>query len=118
MIETLQTTSPKVIGFRLTGKLHDEDYKSFVPAVDAVATQGRVRLLAQFEDFHGWDMHAAWEDFKFGMKHYRDFERIAMVGDHKWEAWLATLCKPFTRAKVRYFDASEVEAAWTWIGEG
>jgi hypothetical protein len=28
------------------------------------------------------------------------------------------LCKPFTKAKVRYFDASEVNAAWNWIGEG
>jgi len=119
MIETVQTSSPKVIGFKLTGKLHDEDYKSFVPVVDArLATEGRLRLLAQFEDFHGWDLHAAWDDFRFGMKHYRDFERIAMVGDRKWEAWLAILCGPFTKAKVRYFDVSEIDTAWTWIGEG
>ena len=119
MIETLQTSSPKVIGFRLSGKLHDEDYKTFVPVVDAaVAAEGKVRLFAQFEDFHGWDLHAAWDDFRFGIRHYRDFDRIAMVGDRKWEKWMATLCKPFTKAKVRYFDASEVDAAWNWIGEG
>ena len=119
MIETLQTSSPKVVGFRLSGKLHDEDYKSFVPAVDAaVAAEGKVRLFAQFEDFHGWDLHAAWDDFRFGIKHYKDFDRIAMVGDRKWEKWMATLCKPFTKAKVRYFNASEIDAAWNWIGEG
>jgi hypothetical protein len=118
MIETLQTTSPKVVGFRLSGKLHDEDYKTFVPALEAaVAAQGKVRLLAQFDDFHGWDLHAAWDDFKFGMKHYQDFERIAMVGDREWEKWMAALCKPFSKADVRYFDASEAEAAWAWIGE-
>ena len=84
MIETLETGSPKIVGFKLHGKLHDEDYKSFVPAVDAaVAAEGKVRLFAQFEDFHGWDLHAAWDDFKFGLKHYSDFERIAMVGERE-----------------------------------
>ena len=54
MIETLQTSLPKVIALRLSGKLHDEDYKSFVPVLDAaVAAEGKIRLLAKFEDFHG-----------------------------------------------------------------
>jgi hypothetical protein len=119
MIETLQTSSPKVVGFKFTGKLHDEDYKKFVPAVDAaVAAEGKVRLFFQLEDFHGWDLHAAWDDFRFGINHYSAFDRIAMVGDRNWEKWLAVLGKPFTKAKIRYFDASEVDAAWNWIGEG
>ena len=119
MIETIQTGSPSIVGFKLHGKLHDEDYKTFVPAVDAaVASEGRVRLLAQFEDFHGWDMRAMWDDFKFSRRHYMDFDRIAMVGDRWWEGWLATICKPFTHAKVRYFDAAKVDDAWAWVREG
>jgi len=48
MIEQLQTDSKKIVAFKLSGKLHDEDYKVFVPAVEAaVASQGKVRLLAQ-----------------------------------------------------------------------
>jgi hypothetical protein len=118
MIETLPTDFPKVVAFRLSGKLHDEDYRSFVPAVEAaIAREGKIRLFAQFEDFHGWDVKAAWDDFKFGLKHFGDFDRIAMVGDRKWEQWMAKLCKPFTRAKVRYFDASEADAAWNWVRE-
>jgi hypothetical protein len=119
VIETLKTSSPKIIGFRLSGKLHDEDYKSFVPAIDAaVKAEGKVRFLLQFEDFHGWDLHAAWDDFCLGIKHFRDFDRIAMVGGRKWERWLAKLWRPFTTAKLRYFDASAIDAAWNWIGEG
>ena len=30
---------------------------------------------------------------------------------------MATVCKPFTLAKIRYFDASEIEAAKAWLGE-
>ena len=118
MIETIETGSPKVVGLKLSGKLHDEDYKQFVPKMETILTaEGKVRLFVQFEDFHGWDMHAAWDDFKFALKHYSDFERIAMVGDRKWEKWMASFCKPFTKAKVKYFDRSEVDAAWKWLRE-
>ena len=118
MIEQLKSDSPKVLGFTLSGKLHDEDYKHFVPAVEAaVAANGKVRLLAQFHDFHGWDMHALWDDIKFSTKHCLDIERIALVGEKAWEKWMAKVCKPFTMAKVRYFDASDLDAAWAWLKE-
>ena len=42
---------------------------------------------------------------------------IALVGDRKWERWMASFCKPFTRAKVRYFDKAEVDTAWKWLEE-
>ena len=118
MIETLQTDFPKTVGFKLSGKLHHEDYKSFVPAVEAVlAAQGKVRLFAQLEDFHGADLHAVWDDLKFGFKHYGDFERIAMVGDRNWEKWMVQMSRPFTKAKVMFFDRSDVDAAWKWLQE-
>ncbi|MGA2256092.1 MAG: STAS/SEC14 domain-containing protein [Thermoguttaceae bacterium] len=118
MITTIETGSPKVVGVRLSGKLHDEDYKRFVPMIDSILTaEGNVRLFVQFEEFQGWDMHAAWDDFKFGLSHYSDFERIAMMGDRRWEKWLASVCRPFTKAKVKYFDRSEVDAAWRWLKE-
>jgi hypothetical protein len=118
VIEQLPQSSEKVLGFKMSGKLHDEDYKKFVPLVDAaVAREGKVRLFAQFEDFHGWDLHALWDDIKFAATHCTKIDRIALVGDRKWEEWMAKVCKPFTLAKVRYFDASEVEAAWAWLGE-
>jgi hypothetical protein len=119
MIETLQMDSPKTIGFKLSGKLHDDDYKSFVPIVESfVAAEGKARLFVQFEDFHGWDLHAVWDDTKFAFKHYSDFDRIAMVGDRRWEKWMVQVCKPFTKATVRYFDAAQVDAARAWLREG
>jgi hypothetical protein len=118
MIEQLKTDLPKVLGFKMSGKLHDEDYKTFVPVVDAaIGSGGKVRLLAQFNDFHGWDLHALWDDIKFSTTHCTKIERIALVGDRKWEQWMAKVCKPFTMAKIRYFDASEIDAAWKWLGE-
>jgi hypothetical protein len=116
MIEIIDTAYPKVIGLRLSGKLHDEDYKLLVrPMENLFADEGAVRLLIRFEDFHGWDLHAAWDDLWFSLKHYSDFERVAMVGDQTWERWMATFSKPFTRAKVKYFDKCEIDSAWKWL---
>ncbi len=118
MIEQLPASSGKILGFKLSGKLHDADYKTFVPLIDsAAAKEGKVRLLAQFHDFHGWDMHALWDDIKFATTHCTKIERIAMVGDKTWEKWMAVVCKPFTMAKVRYFDVSQLDAAWAWLNE-
>jgi hypothetical protein len=118
MIATIETGSPKVVGLKLSGRLHDDDYKQFVPSMETILTaEGKVRLFIQLEDFHGWDLHAAWDDLKFSLKHYSDFERIAMVGDRKWEKWMAHFCKPFTKAKVMYFGGSQIDAAWKWLRE-
>src|SRR5262245_58055786 len=104
MIEQFESASPRVLSVKISGKLHDADYKQFVPLVDAaIAHEGKVRLLAQFHDFHGWDLHALWDDIKFATTHCTKIERIALVGDRAWEKWMAAVCKPFTMAKVRYF---------------
>lgn len=118
MIEQLSRSSGAVLGFQMSGKLHDEDYKKFVPLVDAAAAaHGKVRLLASFHDFHGWDLHALWDDTKFSATHCGKVERIALVGEKKWEEWMAKVCKPFTMAKIQYFDASQIDAAWKWLEE-
>ena len=117
MIEALSSPSNKVLGFKLSGKLHDEDYKTFVPLVDEAAKTGKVRMLAQFQNFHGWDAKALWDDIKFATTHCTKIERIALVGEKTWEKWMAAVCQPFTMAKVQYFDAADIDKAWAWLQE-
>src|SRR5262249_51948736 len=118
MIEMLSGLPAHTIGFKMSGKLHDEDYKKFVPLVDAeIAKEGKVNILAQFHDFHGWDLHALWDDIKFSTTHCTKIKRIALVGEKTWEKWMANVCKPFTMAKIHYFDSTDVEAAKKWLAE-
>jgi len=118
MIEILTGLPAHTVGFKLSGKLHDEDYKRFVPLVDAeVAKEGKVNVLAEFHDFRGWDAKALWDDIKFSATHCTKIQKIALVGDKAWEKWMAYVCKPFTMAKVKYFDIKQMDAAKTWLAE-
>lgn len=109
----------KILEVKLSGKLHKDDYVHFVPLVERLIGQhGKIRLLVEMHDFHGWDMGALWEDIKFDMKHFRDIERLALVGESKWEAGMATFCKPFTSAEIRYFDSKDIAEARRWIENG
>jgi len=106
----------KVLEVKLSGKLTAQDYERFVPELYRLIKQyGKVRLLAQMHDFHGWELGALWQDIKFDWKHFADIERLALVGDRKWEAGMATFCKPFTSSQVRYFDESQLDEARAWV---
>jgi len=116
MIELHEDEAAGLVAVRASGKLTKADYEQFVPEAERlIAEHGKIRVLFEMHDFHGWRAGAAWEDTKFGLKHFSDIERLAMVGERKWEKGMDIFCKPFTGAKVRYFDRGEIEQARQWI---
>ena len=118
-VELHQEAGGKCLRVQLSGKLTKEDYQQFVPEIEAlIQREGKLRVLVRMHDFHGWTMAALWEDIKFDLKHFGDIERLALVGERKWEAGMAAFCKPFTRATVRYFDEAQAGEADRWIKEG
>jgi hypothetical protein len=107
----------KILVIKLTGKLAKEDYEQFVPELERlIKAHGKLRMLVQMHEFHGWTASALWQDIKFELKHFRDVERLALVGEKAWEHGMAVFCKPFVTATIRYFDRSEAEQAEAWIG--
>lgn len=106
----------KLLHVKATGKLTKESYETFVPLVDKlIAEHGKLRILFEMHDFHGWTAGALWEDLKFDFKHWKDIERLAIVGEAKWERGMAVFCKPFTAAKIQYFDHTDLETAKNWL---
>jgi hypothetical protein len=87
-----------------------------VPEVERLIDQaGKIRILFEMVDFHGWKAGALWQDIKFDVRHFSDIERLALVGDKKWERGMSAFCRPFTTAKIKYFDLSQKEQAQEWI---
>ncbi len=115
-VELHEESGGKILVIKLSEKLTKADYEHFLPEVNRLIKQfGKLRLMVEMHNFHGWTMGALWQDIKFDMAHFKDIERLALVGESKWEAGMAAFCKPFTTAKVRYFDSSKLPEAKAWI---
>jgi hypothetical protein len=106
----------KLLEVHLRGKLDKDDYAQFGSTAERLVRQhGKIRMLVEMHDFHGWTAGALWEDIKFDAKHFNDIERIAMVGETGWQHGMAVFCTPFTSAKIRYFDRTAVDEARAWL---
>lgn len=108
----------KLLVVSVSGKLLADDYKHFVPEFERLAREhGKLRVLFDMTDFHGWEVGALWEDLKFDVKHFADIKQLAMVGDTKWEQGMAVFCEPFTSAQIRFFPHHDMTAARKWLSE-
>ena len=114
----LHTEHEHLLIVRATGRLTKDDYVAFLPKVDQlIKDQLKISILFELHDFHGWDIAAAWEDTKFAFHHFRDIERLAVIGEKRWQKAMTVLCKPFTQAEVRYFTRAQTEQARQWLQE-
>lgn len=117
-IELKEERGGKLLEVHVSGKLTTEDYERFIPAVELLIKQhGPIDILFEMSDFHGWEPGAIWEDTKFAFKHISDIRRLAVVGGKKWQQWMTVVCKPFTKATIRYFDHAEIVQARGWMEE-
>jgi len=115
-IRLVENQDGNVLEVQITGKLRKSDYEAFVPLVEKlIERRGKIRMLCSLHDFHGWTAGALWEDVKFDAKHFNHIERLAIVGESKWQQGMAAFCKPFTTASVRYFDQSQLPQARQWV---
>ena len=118
MMEQIPGLADDVLCVRASGKLGHEDFTKLFSLIDAAAAGGgKIRLLIELHDFHGWDLHGLWDDFQFHTAHCSAVERIAYVGDKAWQRWVVGAAKVFPGAAVRYFDAAPTDAAWEWLRE-
>ena len=115
-IQFNKENSGKLLAIHVSGKLVKADYEQFVPEFERLVRQhGKLRVLFDVTGFHGWG--GLWDEIKFDIIHFADIERLAMVGDKKWQHGMATFSKPFTKAATRYFDNGDAAEARKWLGE-
>lgn len=118
MIEQIPVQEDNIVAFRLSGKLSHADYQALLPRLEGlIEANGRIALLLELVDFHGWDLEAAWDDFRIGMKHQDNFDRIAIVGHGTLQHWMTLMANPFTTAPVRFFEQDRLGEAWDWLRE-
>ena len=117
-IQLKEEDGGKTLAVHVSEKLVKADYEHFVPEFERlVGIHGKLRVLFDMTGFHGWTAGALWEDSKFAMHHFSDIDRLAIVGEKKWQEGMATFCKPFTKATVKYFEHTDAEEAGKWLAQ-
>jgi len=119
MHELLPVTQGDFVAIELSDKVTELDFEIIASLMETeIEEYHMIALYLELKNFHGWTPGALWADTKFDLKHHGDFSRIAIVGDQKWEEWMANLSKPFTSAAVRYYDVQQREIALCWASGG
>jgi len=116
MFEIMPESTEANVSLRATGRLTHADYQAILPELERrISAHGRIGLLADMTGFEGWTLRAAWDDFVLGLRHLAGFNRIALVGDRRWEELCASIGNHLIRAEVRFFHSADKPAAWAWV---
>ena len=97
------------------GKLTHADYQIITPLIDGAlgaVKEPKVRMLVDASELDGWELRAAWDDLKLGLKHGSDFEKIAIFGNQRWQDLAAKVGSWFLSGEVRSFDDRDAALAW------
>ena len=118
MIEVLPESRYNILGVKGIGKLTDLDYKNIlVPRLEGmIKDYKKIRcLFLMSEEFHGWELEAAWDDAKFGVQHRNDFEKVAVVGGPRWVEWGTKLAGLIMSGEAKTFSSEQLDEAWDWV---
>ena len=66
------------------GRLTHADYETITPIIDSAldgVQEPKVKVLVDGTEMEGWEPRAAWDDFKLGLKHGSEFEKVAIYGN-------------------------------------
>lgn len=97
------------------GKLTHDDYKIITPLIDAAldsVKEPKVNVLIDGTELEGWELRAAWDDFKLGLKHNNEFEKIAIYGNKNWQAITAKIGSWFISGEIEYFEDCDKAIHW------
>ncbi|PSQ88160.1 MAG: STAS/SEC14 domain-containing protein [Bacteroidetes bacterium QH_2_63_10] len=89
MHELLDFPDPNLLGIELSGTLTEEDCDTFTSVLtDHFEQHTTTRALFVIKDVDGWEPEERWEELAFDIRHLRDLDKVAVVGDDLWETWL------------------------------
>jgi hypothetical protein len=103
---------------KVIGKLTHEDYGTITPMIES-ALEGvktpKIRVFLDASELEGWEVRAAWDDFKLGMKHGKEFEKIAILGNKRWQELAAKIGSWFISGESKYFE--DAKEAFNWLDD-
>ena len=104
-----------LLSFTAVGKLTHEDYKMITPVIDSAlegVKEPNLNVYADISELDGWELRAAWDDFKIGLKYGFDFNKIAIYGDQSWLKYGVKISSWFTSGEIKQFLSKKEALDW------
>ncbi len=115
---TIQREDSGIWVLRISGALRKDEMDSVqAKGIEGLCPDENARVLVMVgEDFRGWVGDEVWGDMTFFMEHGDRIEKMAIVGDPKWESRMLMFSGAgFRRAPVRYFPTDQLDQAYAWL---
>lgn len=103
------------ITFKAIGILTHEDYNTITPMIESALESVKhpnVKALFDLTELEGWDLRAAWDDFKIGLKHGNKFDKVALYGNKKWQEIATKVGSWFIPGEAKYFEDEQQAIEW------
>ncbi|MEW6143589.1 MAG: STAS/SEC14 domain-containing protein [Thermodesulfobacteriota bacterium] len=117
MLEIIPFDEGNIIGFRLSGKMEDDEFDKLVGMMEEMLKEHKkLRVYAEVEAFKGMSVNTFMKDLHYSLKHWRDVEREAVVSEKGWmKTWVDFASKLVPNVEVKFFPFEEKEEAKAWV---
>ena len=102
---------------RLSGTI-DQDGENRLAhlAREGIGDATELRVLIEAEDFHGWsDLRALWQHVRFVAGQRARLEKVAIVGDARWQRRAIASARHVLGVDARFFEPDQLSDAEAWI---
>ena len=115
-VQVLELTG-NPITVKISGLLRREEFTRLQGLfLEAVRHKRKFSLLLVLENFEGWSEKDDWNSVPFHLEYDQQVEKVAVVGDAKWEDLFgAFLGKGMRGMPIRHFLPARLEEARAWL---
>ena len=119
MSATIQREDNNTYVLRLSGEVQRSEFDKVQDKTAGDIDSGvKPRILAILENFEGWEKSVAWGNLDFLYWHSNEIERIAIVGEPRFEQTaLAFAGDGFRNAPVKFFPDGQLAEARAWLAQ-
>lgn len=119
MLELIDFQRGNVVGLKVDGKITEEEFDKIASyCEDKLKEFQDIRLYAELKSYGGMSPKAVLKDIKFGIKHWQQIEKEAIITDQQWMQKVADAAdKLFPNIEVKAFPFEEDKWAKKWIAE-
>lgn len=108
-----------ILAIEVSGKLSYEKFREMQSTMaQSIKRDGRIRVLTIADGFDGWEKEGDWGNLTVQAQLDPFIDRMAIVGEKKWEDLVALFtAKGLRQFPIEFFPLDEIQRANAWIRE-